>query len=61
MDKLNHTIPQAVERSGIPRATFYKYVSSGDIKIVKVGRRTLVPETSLQDFQKKLLNHGLAK
>ena len=30
------------------------------IKIVKVGRRTLVPETSLQDFQKKLLSQGLA-
>ncbi len=39
---------------GLGRSKFYEYVAAGEIEIVKVGRRTLVPQESLRAFVERL-------
>ena len=39
---------------GISRTSFYKYVSKGQIRIVKIGGRTLIPVKEMA----RLLNGG---
>ena len=40
---LAHQVKSFCQRVGISRATFYKYVELGKIRVVKIGGRTLVP------------------
>lgn len=45
---LAHQIPEACARVGIGRTMMYQLIKEGQIKPIKVGRRTLIPETELQ-------------
>lgn len=45
---LSHTIPNACRRLGISRTTLYELVRLGELKTIKIGGRTLVPESELQ-------------
>ncbi len=47
---LAHTIPEACRRLSIGKTTLYQLMTTGDIKAIKVGTRTLIPETELQRF-----------
>lgn len=42
---------------GISPATFYKYVNLGEIRIIKIGGRTLVPASEVE----RLLSGGAAR
>lgn len=41
------TIPEACERLRISRATLYKLVKQGQLTLVKVGGKSLIPEEAL--------------
>jgi excisionase family DNA binding protein len=47
---LAHPIPQACARIGVGRSTLFELIKSGDVSPIKVGRRTLIPESELQRF-----------
>ena len=47
---LANQIPQACARLGIGRTAFYELLKSGEIRSIKVGTRTLIPESELQRF-----------
>ena len=46
--RLAWPIDQASHRAGIGRTKLYEEIAAGEIKTIKVGRRTLVPESELQ-------------
>lgn len=52
--RLLHPIPEAYRQLGIGRTTFFELVAAGEIEVVKIGRRTLVPQASLRDFVERL-------
>lgn len=43
------TVEQACKILGISRSTFYERVADGTLSRVKLGRRTVVPMSSVQD------------
>lgn len=45
---LAHRIPDACQRLGIGRSMLYELIKSGEIRTVKIGTRTLIPEADLQ-------------
>ena len=45
---LAHQVPAACDRLGIGRTMLYELIKDGRIKAIKIGRRTLIPETELQ-------------
>jgi excisionase family DNA binding protein len=45
---LTLTIPEALRAIGIGRSTLYKLIDSGQVRRVKVGKRTLVRYDDLQ-------------
>ena len=47
---LANTIPEACRRLSIGKTTLYQLMTTGEIKAIKVGTRTLIPETELQRF-----------
>lgn len=53
-ERLLLPINEAYWQVGLGRSKFYEYVASGDIEVVKVGRRTLIPQASLSAFVERL-------
>jgi excisionase family DNA binding protein len=47
---LAHRIPDACRRIGIGRTTIYELISAGELRVIKLGNRTLIPESELQRF-----------
>lgn len=47
-------LPDACRFLSVGRSKFYQLVGNGDIEVVKVGTRTLVPMASLQKFVRAL-------
>lgn len=53
------TVAEAARRMGIGRTTLYKYVASGEIPSVKVGRLRRVPVEAVNAFlQRRLSSDG---
>lgn len=46
-ERIFYRIPEAIAATGIPRSTLYELIRRGDIEIVKLGSRTLIPADSL--------------
>ncbi len=44
------TISEACETIRIGRTKFYQFLNSGDIKAVKIGKKTLIPVSELENF-----------
>ena len=53
-DRLTLTIPEALKATGIGRTKFYEEVGAGRIKVVRIGRRVLVPVDGLRAWVKVL-------
>jgi|GEM_PF-762025 len=52
---LAHQVPAACHRIGLGRTGLYALIKAGEIKPIKVGARTLIPEAELQRFiQRKI-------
>lgn len=54
IEPLTVRIATAVQLTGISRSRLYELIQSGDLEIVKVGRLTLIPFSSL----KALVRHA---
>lgn len=50
------TIPAACEQLSVGRSTLYKLANAGDIRFVKVGRKTLIPAESVRTYAERLTN-----
>jgi len=46
-DRLVYTVPEAGELLGISRAFAYELVARGEIPVIRLGRRCLVPKVAL--------------
>jgi len=44
------SVDEAINKLGIGKTTFYELLKTKQIKPVKIGRRTLIKRTELQDF-----------
>lgn len=45
---LAHRIPDACRRLGVGRSSLYELIKAGEVKTIKIGSRTLIPEAELQ-------------
>lgn len=50
MDKLTYTVAEAAKVLGIGRNTAYEAVRAGEIPVVKIGKRLLVPVKALESM-----------
>ena len=55
---LAHRVDSASTRLGISRTTLYELLKAGEIRSIKVGARTLIPESVLQRFIADKVQHG---
>ena len=55
---LASTIPTACNRLGIGRTLLYDLLKQGKLKSIKLGSRTLIPESELQRLITKQLTGG---
>ncbi len=60
MTRLLHSIPDAAEQLGIGRSTTYELIVAGQLKTVKIGRRTLISHDELQRYVRDLAHQGAA-
>jgi len=54
MDQLLLTVPQCCQMAAIGRTKFYELVASGEIPVRKIGKKTLVAASDLQDWVERL-------
>ncbi len=54
-ERLTYTVEEAAEKLGISRPVAYQAVNRGDIPVIRIGRRILIPVAALQ---KMLTNAG---
>lgn len=47
-------IPEACTGLGVGRSTLYEMAARGDVQIVRVGRRALVPVASIEAYVERL-------
>ena len=52
--KLAHTIPSAVQSSGLSRSSIYNALKDGRLTARKAGRRTLIEDAELRRFLESL-------
>ena len=55
--RLLHPVPDAIHVLGIGRSTLYDLIASGEIHVVKIGRRTLIAHDELERYVKTLTDH----
>ena len=49
-DRLAYTYKEAVEATRLSRSTLANAVTTGDLKVVRHGRRVLIPRVELERF-----------
>jgi excisionase family DNA binding protein len=54
MVALLQPIPGAMKVLGISRSTLYELMARGELEVVKIGRRTLIPAESLERYVARL-------
>ncbi len=52
-DRLNWRVNDFCRAAGIGRTLFYDEVKRGEIKLIKVGKRTLVPDSEAKAWQER--------
>lgn len=52
--KLNYSVNETIALVGICRTKLYEEIGAGRLKIIKCGRRTLVPAASIQQWMNAL-------
>jgi excisionase family DNA binding protein len=57
MDKITFSINELAKQTGLSRTKIYQEIAAGRIRIVKVGRRTLVPASAVQAWLDRLSEH----
>jgi len=56
-DILATTVPVACQRLGVGRTTIYELIKAGELRTLKIGSRTLIPD----EDQRKLIERRLAE
>ena len=46
-DKIGYSIREACQASSLGRTTLYSHISTGRLRVVRVGGRTIIPAESL--------------
>jgi len=61
--KLSHTVKEVRTLTGIGHSTLYRAMGNGDLRAVKLGKKTLILAKDLQDWLDGLpeLRHGAPK
>jgi excisionase family DNA binding protein len=56
MDRVDRLLPAKVAREliGIGNTKFYELLGTGKIRAVKLGARTLIPESEIERFRREL-------
>ena len=54
MNKMLLSIEDALEATGVKRTTLYELMRSQQLESVKIGRRRLIPQQSLDEFVQRL-------
>ena len=54
VERLFYRINEAVEATGVPRSTIYELIRRGEIRVSKLGSRTLVDADSLREWAERL-------
>lgn len=54
MTRLLHPITDAAAVLGIGRTTLYQLIASGEIQVIKIGRRTLIAQEELERYVQTL-------
>ena len=49
------TVPEFCDKHVIGRSTFYQEVGAGRLRVIKRGRRTLVPREEAQAWRQRLM------
>lgn len=52
---LTHQVSEACRRLAVGKTALYALIKSGEIRSIKVGGRTLIPESELQGFVERRL------
>jgi excisionase family DNA binding protein len=60
MTRLLHPVQEAWEIIGIGRTMLYELIAKGEIKTVKIGRRTLIAHDELARYVASLSSDGAA-
>jgi len=53
VDRVNWRVDDFCAAHGIGRTLFYEEVKRGELKVIKVGSRTLVPDTEAKAWQRR--------
>jgi excisionase family DNA binding protein len=53
-NRLTYTIPQVVEQSNCSRSLLYTEMKAGRLRVLKVGRKTLITAAALQEWLRGL-------
>jgi excisionase family DNA binding protein len=54
---LLHSIQSSTRILGIGRSSLYGLIAEGQIRIVKIGRRTLIPDLEIRRYVESLTTH----
>lgn len=46
-DRLAYSIPEAAAASSLSRATLYRLAEAGELRMIRIGRRTVIPASDL--------------
>ncbi len=52
-DRVNWRVDDFCRAHGIGRTLFYDEVKRGEIKLIKIGKRTLVPDSEAKAWQER--------
>ncbi len=55
---LLHRLPDAFESLGIGKSKGYELIKDGRLRVVKIGRRTLIAEEELRRYVQTLTDQG---
>lgn len=54
MDRIAYSVVEAAEMVGLSRSSLYEQIAAGHLRVVKVGRRTVVPADELRAWLTRL-------
>lgn len=48
--KLVYTVDETLQELGVARATLYRFINSGQLRTVRIGKRRLIAAKALEEF-----------
>ncbi len=57
----NYTLNEFSKVKNIGKTTLYKEINAGRLKAFKIGKKTLIPESSAEEWQSNLIAYPVKK